>query len=114
MMSIERQLVAIKCIVAPGAFSGERLFNVQLANGESYGSLAPRQFCWNSGGAIVAIDEPTTAIDGYVAARVVEEIDATQALVEVPDGQIIAVDIGSVVSRPTSIRPLGRSLDVSV
>jgi hypothetical protein len=114
MMSLDRQLVALTCKVSPGGFSGERIFEVTLANGESYRSLAPRQFCWNSNNQIVAENEPQTEVDGLVAARIVDSIDKDQMLVEVPDGEIIAVDQSNMKSRPTSINPLESRLHVSV
>jgi hypothetical protein len=114
MMSLDRQLVALTCKVAPGGFSGERIFEVTLANGEPYRSLAPRQFCWNIHDQIVAENEPRTEVDGMVAARVVDSIDEDQMLVEVPDGEIIAVDKNNVKQRPTSINPLESRLHVSV
>ncbi len=113
-MSLDRQLVALTCKVSPGGFSGERIFEVTLANGEPYRSLAPRQFCWNSHNQIVAENEPQTEVDGLVAARIIDSIDKDQMLVEVPDGEIIAVDQSNMKSRPTSINPLESSLHVSV
>lgn len=109
MLSLERRLVALSCTVAPGGFSGERVFKVKLADGNSYCSLAPRQFCWNSRGEIVAEDEPETEVDGMIAARIVESIDGDQEIVEVPDGEVIAVDKSEVKERPTSIKPPAES-----
>jgi hypothetical protein len=100
-----RQLIALKCKVAPGGFSGERIFEVVLANGSPYRSLAPRQFCWNSHGSLVAANEPSAEVNGMVAARIIEFIDDGQAIVEVPDGEIIAVNKDDVKERPTSIKP---------
>lgn len=109
MLSFDRQLVALICKVAPGGFSGERIFEVKLANGDPYRSLAPRQFCWNSQGYLVAEDEPNTEVDGMIAARIVGSIDDAQVVVEVPDGEIIAVDTSDVKERPTSIKPPAES-----
>lgn len=109
MLSFDRQLVALTCKIAPGGFSGERVFEVKLANGDSYRSLAPRQFCWNSQGDLVAEDEPNTEVDGMIAARIVDSIDDNQVILEVPDGEIIAVDRSDVKERPTSIKPPAES-----
>lgn len=109
MSSFDRQLVALTCKIAPGGFSGERIFEVKLANGDSYSSLAPRQFCWNSQGDLVAEDEPNTEVDGMIAARIVDSIEDNQVIVEVPDGEIIAVDKNMVQERPTSIKPPAES-----
>ncbi len=99
-------LVALPCKLSPGGFSGERIFEVILADGKSYKSIAPRQFCWNSEGLLVAKDEPTSEIEGMVAARVVESIEDGQIIVEVPDGEVIAVDKCAVQKRPTEINPM--------
>jgi hypothetical protein len=40
-----------------------------------------------------------------VAARIVDRTDDGQILVEVPDGEVIAVDEKMVKRRPTDIRP---------
>ena len=104
MYSIDRQLVAIRCKIAPGAFSGERIFSVNLANDEKYRSLAPRQFCWNSKKQLVQEHEPQEEIEGLIAARIVEDIEG-QLIVEIPDGNIIAVREELVEKRPTNIKP---------
>jgi hypothetical protein len=114
MSLFDRQLVALKCRVSPGGFSGERIFEVTLANGQPYRSLAPRQFCWNSQNHLVAEDEPQTEVDGMVAARIIDSIDGDQMIVEVPDGETIAVDKANVGPRPTSIKPPESRLHVSV
>jgi hypothetical protein len=109
MLSSERQLVALTCKIAPGGFSGERIFEVKLANGEPYRSLAPRQFCWNSQGNLIAENEPNTEVEGAIAARIVDSIDEDQVIVEVPDGEIIAVDKNDIKKRPTNIKPPAKS-----
>ncbi len=104
-MNAERSLIALPCKLSPGIFSGERVFEVRLANGETYTSVAPRFFCWNESGVLVGETEPEREIDGMVAARMVEELEDGQAAVEVPDGKVIAVDQAQVKRRPTPIIP---------
>jgi hypothetical protein len=104
-MPMDRTLVAIPCNLSPGAFSGERVFEVQLANGERYTSLAPRQFCWTADGKLVGEREPTSKTRGMIAARIVTDIDETQIQVEIPDGEVIAVDRIQIKPRPTPIVP---------
>lgn len=113
-MSFDRQLIALVCKVSPGGFSGERIFEVTLANGEPYRGLAPRQFCWNGQGVLVKENEPETEIDGLIAARLIDSIEDDQMIVEVPDGEIIAVDRDRVRKRPTSIKPPEARLHVPV
>lgn len=103
MVPFNQRLVSIKSKLTPGGFSGERIFQVDLANGDSYQSLAPRQFCWNNEGNLVAENEPTTEINGLIAAKIIDFVDDDQILVEVPDGEIIAVDKDNVQARPTII-----------
>lgn len=103
-------LVALPCKLSPGAFSGERVIDIELANGQIYTSVAPRHFCWNASGKLVGEREPSTEVDGMVAARVIDELDENQFAVEIPDGEVIAVDRGLVRDRPTPITPPSRSI----
>ena len=108
MFSSDKQLVALKCELSPGGFSGERIFEIWLANGDLYKSIAPRQFCWNEEGKLVEENEPSDGnkIPGKVAARLIDHLDENQVIVEVPDGQIIAVNKEDIiVPRPTPIKP---------
>ncbi|MEO6811397.1 MAG: hypothetical protein ABI353_19985 [Isosphaeraceae bacterium] len=109
-----RRFVALPCILALGGFSGERIFEVTLANGSPYRSIAPRHFCWNIQGRLVAETEPATEAPGMVAARVIDQTDDGQMIVEVPDGEVIAVDQKIVRSRPTEIKPPEPKAHVSV
>jgi hypothetical protein len=98
-------LVAIPCKLYQGMFSSERVFVVPLADGKTYDGVAPRHFCWNSDGEPVGEGERTDGAPGFVAAKVVEELDGNQLAVEVPDGEVVAVDKGVVRQRPTTIHP---------
>ncbi len=102
-------LIAIPCKLSPGAFSGERVIEVRLADGQIYTSLVPRDFCWNAEGKLVGEDEPTTEVDGMVAGRMVDELPDDQVAVEIPDGEVIAVDRSEVKLRPTPILPPSRT-----
>jgi hypothetical protein len=108
-MPAHNTLVALPCKLSPGAFSGERVIDVQLADGQIYTSVAPRHFCWNASGRLVGEKEPLAEVDGMVAARVIEDLDENQVAVEIPDGEVIAVDKGQVKSRPTPITPPSRT-----
>jgi hypothetical protein len=88
-------------------FSSERVFTIRMANGETYKGLAPRFFCWNAQGNLISEDEPTQEVDGKIAARIIDELDAGQFAVEVPDGEVIAVTKDQILPRPTVIRPPG-------
>lgn len=100
------RLVAIRSKIIRGAFSGERIFELKLADNTSYRSVAPRHFFWNDQGSILLKDEPADELeDGLVAARFVDYVDDNQWIVEVPDGEVIAVDGEDVRDRPTPIVP---------
>jgi hypothetical protein len=107
-MPAHNTLVALPCKLSPGAFSGERVIDVKLADGQVYTSVAPRHFCWGASRRLVGEREPSTEVDGMVAARVIEELDGHQVAVEIPDGEIIAVDQAEVQPRPTPIAPPSR------
>lgn len=98
-------LVALPCKLSPGAFSGERIFDVKMADGHLYTGVAPHHFCWNAKGTIVGEGEPDSEEEGEIAAKVVEQIDDNQIAVEVPDGEVIAVDKDQIRDRPTQITP---------
>jgi len=104
-MNADRSLIALPCKLSPGIFSGERVFEVRLANGETYTSVAPRFFCWNGSGVLVGETEPEREADGMVAAHLIEDLEGGQVAVEVPDGEVIAVDQAQVTRRPTPIVP---------
>ena len=44
-MSYSKQ-IALRCKIAPGGFSGERVVQVNKADGKEYKGLAPRHYCW--------------------------------------------------------------------
>jgi hypothetical protein len=102
----ERVLVALPARLSKGIFSSERVFEVKLANGKSYISVAPRHFCWNAEGQLLGETEAEDKeIPGFIAARVVEELDDSQWAVEVPDGEVLAVKKADMRPRPTRITP---------
>ena len=104
-MLTEHALVALPCKLSPGIVSGERVFEVALANGRTYTGVAPRHFCWNAQGRLVGEKEPGGEAEGMVAARIVEELEDDQVAVEVPDGEVIAVNQDQIQPRPTPVQP---------
>ena len=101
------QLVAVPCRLFPGVFASERVFEVLLQNGERHQGIAPRFFCWNEQGQVVADGESTIDVQGMVAAKLLDRGEDGYAVVEVPDGEVIAVDMAAVRKRPTAILPPG-------
>jgi hypothetical protein len=100
------ELVAIPAKIAPGMLPSERSFSVKLADGTEHRGLAPRYFFWNTAGGLVGENEPAHEADGMVAARVLRRQNG-YVIVEVPDGELIAVHSADVKPRPTEIRPPG-------
>lgn len=85
-------LVSVKCKIELGAFSGERVFVVRLANGDEYRSLASISHCMKEKGKALATNEPISEydMDGFVKAIKIKK-ELTNIIVEVPDGQLIMV-----------------------
>lgn len=104
-MTSDRTLVAIPCSLSPGMFSSERVFEVKLANGDTYKGVSPRHFCWTKDRRIVGDRTPPEAAEGFVAARIVDEPGDDQFAVEVPDGEVLAVWKKDIQQRPTVIAP---------
>lgn len=112
--SYRSPLVAIKARIEQSGFSGERIFEVKLANGKPYRGLAPHQFCWDSRNNQIQEFDEEDNIEGLVAARVIDVIDHDQLIVEIPNGEVIAVDKQDVTKRPTSITPIESKAHVSI
>jgi hypothetical protein len=105
-VSNDSRFIALHCRLSPGMFSSERAFRVQLANNDTHNSVTPQHYCWNNEGRLLADAEPTGEIDGLIAARLVDQLSDGQCIVEVPDGEVLAVEPALVVwQRPTEIRP---------
>jgi hypothetical protein len=98
---------AIRCKVAPGVFSGDRVVRFTLADGQEYETLVPRYYCWNEDRQLVNEHEPQMEADGFVACRVIETVnegkDYKHFLVEVPDGEQVVVQSSSLIPRPTQV-----------
>jgi hypothetical protein len=102
----ERILVAVPCRFSKGFFSSERVFEVTLANGETYVGVTPRHYCWNRSNKLLGKSEAQEEeVSGLLAARVVEELDGGQVAVVVPDGKVLAVKKRQIKARPTPINP---------
>src|SRR5687768_1038150 len=94
-----RKKKALQGRIAPGAFSGERVFEITLADGQTYRGVAPVHYCWDAEGHTFGPDEPAAPIPGAVACRWLETIEG-QPVVSIPDGEVVRVDQHSIVDRP--------------
>jgi hypothetical protein len=106
-MSIDKTLVALPCVLMLGAFPSERVFEVEMANGKNHSGLAPRYFCWNEHHELIGPDDSQGQANGMVAAKLIEQLEGDQFAVEVPDGEVIAVNKDQIHKRPTPIVPPG-------
>ena len=107
------QPIAILAQIETGAFSGERLCTVILANGENYSDIVPAHFCWNLDGEPLT-EQTVEAQPGLIAAKFIEfvespkDVDYDQLIVSVldvfGDTQIIAV--GRSIARPRPLCPV--------
>jgi hypothetical protein len=68
-MPTEQALVALPCTLSPGIVSGERVFEVILANGQTYTGVAPRHFCWNAQGRLVGEIQPVRSVTSIRSKR---------------------------------------------
>ncbi len=101
----DRKLVAVLCELAPGMFSTECIFSVTMANGDTYRGISPRHFCWNEAGELISEKGIAQEAAGKVAAKILKLLEGNQVIVEVPDGELIAVRADHVQQRPTAIIP---------
>src|SRR5438034_10688949 len=98
-----RKFVAVSCTLSPGMFTSELVVAVKMADGQMHHGIVPRHFCWNQGGKLVEENEVTGEVEGWVAARTVDEVDlpGDQVAIEVPDGEVVAVWQHQIAARPT-------------
>lgn len=79
----------IDCKLYPSAFSGELVFRVDTAIGESYEGVAPKHY-------VMPDTQPTKeGVDGQVKVRVIKN-GGDKARVSVPDGEILTVSADKV------------------
>ncbi len=84
--------VLFPCRISRGAFSGERVFEVNLQSGEMYTSVADRHYCMDNNKKILPKDSPaeSQSIDGYIQAYLLPS-QGDSAYISVPDGEVIPV-----------------------
>jgi hypothetical protein len=94
------RLLAIRCKISRGGFSGERVFDIAIAN-ISHSGVGSRIHMWNLDQTPVDKGEPPLGqkIDGLIAVRVLSQ-DAVTATVSMPDGEVIDIPVGELLDRP--------------
>ena len=93
--------VFVNCEISAAAFSGERVFTVQQAEGGDYVGLSPLHYCFHENGNALAPSEPArdTPIQGRLAARKIGDV-SLGARVTIPDGRAIIVPVNLIRARP--------------
>ncbi len=92
--------VFLNCQISQGAFSGERVFEVNQLDGVKYIGLSPRHYCYHRVGDVLKATEPQpgVSIDGRIAARRIG-IMKEGARVAIPDGRAISVPAELITDR---------------
>lgn len=98
------KLKAIACTISRGGFSDERIFRLN-AGGVDHEGLASRRHMWKADGSPIQEGEPPLGrtIKGFVAARLLELVDASTALVSLPDGETAKVPTSDLRDRPAAV-----------
>jgi hypothetical protein len=106
-------MVLVACEIESGAFSGERVFRLRLADGTDYSGVTPAQYCLDKDKRGLARDQPQRGlpIGGYVVAFLIDN-GGEQATVELPNGEAVQVRADQVPFRQAQEReahyvPLG-------
>jgi hypothetical protein len=84
---------ALRCKISRGAFSSQRVFKLQLANGDEYVGIGPSHYFYNDKLQRLPKNEPAeeVSIDGFVAARILSEDDQPKVLINIPSGDFITI-----------------------
>lgn len=92
--------VFVNCEISTAAFSGERVFTVQQAEGGDYVGLSPLHYCFHENGKALDASEPdrNTPIKGRLAARKIAVV-SLGARVTIPDGESIVVSADQIRDR---------------
>jgi len=93
--------VFLHCQISQGAFSGERVFEVDLVSNEPYIGLSPLRYCYHPCGQMFNPSEPGhgARVQGLLAARRIG-VENDTARVAIPDGRAIFVPSRVVTDRP--------------
>ena len=93
---------ALRGKIWQAAFSGERVFEIALADGRTYRGVAPVHYCWDDAGRPLGLEEPKDKIRGRIACRVLGRIDEVP-VVSIPDGEVVPVAEETIIERRGSL-----------
>ena len=92
------QLVLVSCKIRRGAFSGERVFQLPMAEDQGdYIGLAPVDHCLDERLDPLGRDQPPAEvdIDGFVEAFLIAN-GGVEARIELPDGEAVRVSVAQL------------------
>src|SRR5262249_24151202 len=100
------KMIAVKCRISRGGFSGERVVKVTSSEGKDRVALAPTHYCWNEHREALKPDEPPAGkeIPGFVAAHEVYRFSGGLDI-STPDGEVFRVRPDDIIDRPPSPEP---------
>jgi hypothetical protein len=99
--------IALSCTISRGGFTDERVFRVEMANGETYIGACSRRYCYAKDKRIIKEEQPKRGetIDGLVMARHIRDEEEGALLVSVPDGAVLLVSEDRVREAPKDVSP---------
>ena len=93
------QMVLVACSIEAGAFSGERVIRLNLADsGQEFTGIVPSHYCRQSEDTKLGAHQPahgSDSIDGFVEAFLISN-GGERATVELPSGDVVRVDLRGV------------------
>lgn len=93
------QMVLVACAIEAGAFSGERVIRLKLADsGQEFTGIVPFHYCRQSEDTKLGANQPapgSAPIEGFVEAFLISN-GGEQATVELPGGDVVRVDVQEV------------------
>ncbi len=104
MSRLRTPLAALPCRISRSAFPDERVFRITTSEGREHAGSGPAYYFWDATSKPLGVDTPgyDQEITGFVATQVLK-VEASRALVEVPDGSVAWVNVSDLVPRPTEI-----------
>jgi hypothetical protein len=97
-------MVAVRCAISRGAFSSERVFRVQMAEGGEYVGVGPVQYFFTDQKEPLSADQPAQRgerIPGHVAAYLLRNGNQELLKVYVPSGDVLDVKAAEVSNYPS-------------
>jgi hypothetical protein len=93
-------LVLVRCELARGGFSSERVFRVKTLAGGTLAGVADLEYCFTAEKERLGADDPPAGktVRGFVAARVIRPENGS-FLISVPDGSVASVQGNTLVQR---------------